>query len=211
MKKERESKKKYGIIYLIVLLLVVILAILYLQSTAAQYRTEGEGSATAIVAKWAVQFSGDNSTWGNTYTMTLTPVTNPYVRKDRIAPKTTATGTGYIQLVGTETAVEFTVEVGTLPAGFATADFTLTGVTASNGGGAITMTETSAGSGKFSSGVIGLPSATTAMTAAENVTFVITATWENDVDEGVTDTAIGKIGATITIPVTVTVTQKQTT
>jgi len=205
MKKEESKKRKFGILYLILICLVILAVIYYLQSTMAQYRSAGTGTGTAEVALWNVSFSGDNSTWSDTYNMTFAPSSSANVVAGKIAPSLTATGTGYIDLTGTETAVDFTVTIGDLPTELAGANFTVTGVTASNSHGSISMAKT----GSSYTGSISLPSSTTAMGSGEKVTFVVTVQWDNDSDEGVTDTSIGETLTQIEIPVNVTAVQKQ--
>jgi hypothetical protein len=218
---EKEQKKRrFGILYILLILLVLIFIAIYLRNTISQYTSAGTGTGTAQVAVWNVKFLKTNGTteWNDTNDITFTPSSSANVVSGKIAPGISATGTGYIDFTGTETAVNFKIAPGDIEDALTAAglsslaglDFSITSVTASNGDGAIVMTPNLT-DGSYS-GTVALPTGT-AMTANEKVTFTVTITWNNDSDSGASDTAVGTSTAItasgIDLPVNVTVTQKQ--
>ena len=208
MKTEKEKKRRYGLIYILLICLVLAIVIFYLRSTSAQYITEGTGKGTAEVALWSVAFKGsEDLSFDKTIATKFTPSSNSNVVSGKIAPSSTATGTGTIRLTGTETAVKFSVEVDEteIATTYPGLDFTVTGVTASNAGGAITLTNSS---GVYTSGAVALPSGA-AFTNSDDITLTITVKWKNDSDDGVVDTDIGENETEIEIPIKVTVEQYQ--
>ena len=195
MRKEKETKRKYGIIYILLILLVSIAAILYLQSTMAQYRTEAEGTGTAEVALWNVKFKGNEAQFGETINMDFTANTSAYVVEGKIAPSLSATGTGTIRLTDTETAVKYTLEAE-IPEEYQDLNLTITGVKA-NGS---TLTPSA---GVYSQ-IVQLPDGK-AFENADDIDLEITVTWAN----GTNDTPIGEAGEPIELPITVIVEQYQ--
>ena len=213
---EKEQKKRrFGILYLLLILLVLVFVVLYLRNTMSQYTSSGAGTGSAQVAVWKVKFAGTDKVYNNTMNMTFTTVSNPNVVANKIAPGLSATGKGYVDLTGTETAVNVKVTISQADldtaltaAGLDAAQksalkFTISGVTATN---ASTLAPAvSTGTNTFS---VALPGGA-AMTANESLEVVVTLTWADDTNLGVSDTKVGQTITNLSLPVTVTVTQKQ--
>ena len=214
MAQKEQKKRRFGILYILLICVLAIAIALYVRSTMSQYTSAGEGTGTADVAVWNVTFKGDaDSTYSDTMNMTFAPDKSEQVVEGKIAPGLSATGKGYIDLTGTETAVNFTVSVnqsdldtalsaaGVSGAEADALDLTVSSITASNN--SIDSQVIDNHDGTFT---IDLPNGS-AMTADEEVTVVVTLTWNDDTNGGVSDTKIGTKITQIELPVTVTVTQ----
>ena len=210
------KKKKLSILFLLVLVLLAV-TIVYLATTYARYRGVATGTGEVQVAKWSVQVNNQSLVAGPGQvalgTITLTPVANANVAKDRIAPDVTATTEFEIDPTGAEVAIAYEFTLGTIvsvPAGSVPTDFEVTKVEATVGGTTTTVTPTA---GKYI-GTIELPttgSDKTAMTATEKVTVKVTAKWTNVEANNNLDTAVGIAAPKLQIPVNVTVKQKLAT
>lgn len=193
---ERRSRTRRGI--LVALLLVLLVYII--GSTYARYSTQGVATATIQVAKWAVAITADD---GTDVTDTTLPITfavqsNTNVVPNKIAPAVTAVAEVELDLTGTEVAVDFDAvidqsNIATLGASSDKLVFTVEvdGNTYTSGTSQTIPLENNA-----------------AFTAANGKkTVTLTLTWENDDENNVDDTTMGKAAPTLTIPVTLTAKQ----
>lgn len=104
--------KKTNTIFAI-LVLAVICTAFSVSGTYARYITTDSGTGTATVAKWNAVVTG----WGGTttaQTLTLNPVSNPYVATGLIAPDADAVGILTVNLTGTQVAVDLKATLGTV-------------------------------------------------------------------------------------------------
>ena len=211
---KKQKKKHFGKLYIILLCLVVLVASIYIRSTRSEYTTAGTGKGTANVALWNVKFAGGDQVYADTFSIAFTPEDNPDVIPGKIAPGMSADGTGYIKLTGTETSVYFTIEIGDLDTALSGAgltedqisalDFTVSAITASNVNNSVSIGPN--GDGTYS-GTVPLPNGEP-MGDDDTITFVVTITWNDDGNSGVSDTLIGTTISQISLPVTVTVMQQ---
>lgn len=198
------SAKKWTVLVLLLFLLVAVIG-----GTYSRYTSTATGSGDVSIAKWAVSVNGENL--GNTSTtidLTFT-ASNANTVQNKIAPGGTATAYVDIDLTGTEVSVDFscalaeaaatnlasvfgedyadkvTLEVGTPATEGTTSNMTLSGTTVTVG--------TAAMSGK--------------------VRVPITLTWtdlsnpNNNETANAADTQTGTTKTSLTVPVTLNVTQ----
>ena len=181
---------------LLIALLVIAGAGVY---TYARYQTSRTGTGDVVIAKWAAAIKQDGTAVSDNFELALTPVANNNVASGKIAPGSSATATLVLDLTGTEVATDYEVEIGDvtgLPAGM-----TITGITAD--GNSLTKT------GNVYKGSVALNNEKTAL-VDEEITLVITVTWENNESNNSTDTTAGEgelAARTKSIPVTVTAKQ----
>lgn len=114
-----ENKKKKRSLIFAILLLAVVFTTAGVWGTYARYVTKDSGDGTATVAKWAAEISGWEGE-STSQTLTLTPVANPYVASDVIAPDTDAVGILDIDLTGTEVATDLMAGLGNITVNGAT-------------------------------------------------------------------------------------------
>lgn len=104
--------KKTNTIFAI-LVLAVICTAFSVSGTYARYITTDSGTGTATVAKWNAVVTG----WSGektAQTLTLNPVSNPYVATGLIAPDADAVGILTVDLSGTQVAVDLNATLGTV-------------------------------------------------------------------------------------------------
>lgn len=187
----KNSKK----VVVIALLLALTMCLYYVAGTYAKYTSQATANSQIGVAKWAVKLGTvdiANGATDFTSQLTLSPDSSTTVKKGKIAPDTTASGSFTIDPDGTEVAVKYSIEIG---------EITYTGTTGNKPN--VTITKVMAGTealtasnGKYE-GTIDLDGSA--------VEITLTATWTSSSDA--TDTAIGYEAGTLTVPVTVTVEQ----
>ncbi len=172
--------------------LLVLAALLLLiavgTSTYAIYKSSAEGTASASTANWVVKVNNADTVATNTFTLDqVNWGTNANVASGKIAPGSTGTVTITLDATGTEVALNYTATVGTIKEG--NVALSTDRITASLDGNA--------------EGTIGLSDAKTK-------TITLTITWlgaaDDDAEEVAADLALR--AKNITIPVTVTATQK---
>lgn len=195
MTKSRKTQAKKGtLVVLIVFALVAVIG-----GTYARYTASSSSNAQLKVAKWAVAFKTNSAPISESNKLTFTVASNDYVAANRIAPSNSATAEAVIDLTGTEVGVDMVVTVDT------SAIATTLGIDASR----ITTSLTVNGVTKASGATTTLTYAEVSALTSGQVPVVVTVTWaaeNNDVDN-TADTTAGAEGATLQVPVTLTVTQ----
>lgn len=96
-----------------ILLLAVVCTAFGVSGTYARYITQDSGTGTATVAKWAAAVNGWDTTSGSKK-LALTPISNPYVANDVIAPDSDAVGILNVNLTGTQVATDLMASLGTV-------------------------------------------------------------------------------------------------
>ena len=180
---------------LIVALLVVIVALYFIASTYARYTTSLTGKAQATVAKWNAVVTDGTNTLSENFTLTFTVDENQYVRDNRIAPATSATAKVEIDLTGTEVATDIDAIVDS------TSLQSLFGDSADAVSVSKTVATKTGANFTVDDGLVSLPNQNSAL--GGSVVVTITLTWDNDENNNVSDTTLGKAGSTLQIPVTV--------
>ena len=194
--REKTIRSKRAIYIIVALLLVIYL----ISSTYARYSTEGKATGKVDVAKWAVVMKADDNTTlsSTTKDITFKVQDNTEVVPGKIAPDVTAVAEIELDLTGTEVSVNFKATVG---------DYTPSNLPSKD---KIQLTSAVAGGSVGSVNYIPLDQnkAFTETNGKKKVT--LTLTWTNDENNNANDTATGQLAdgsRTITIPVTLTVTQ----
>lgn len=194
--REKTIRSKRAIYIIVALLLVIYL----ISSTYARYSTEGKATGKVDVAKWAVVMKADDNTTlsSTTKDITFKVQDNTEVVPGKIAPDVTAVAEIELDLTGTEVSVNFTATVG---------DYTPSNLPSKD---KIQLNSAVEGGSVGSVNYIPLDQnkAFTETNGKKKVT--LTLTWTNDENNNANDTATGQLAdgsRTITIPVTLTVTQ----
>ena len=189
MNTERRSKTKRGVLVVILLLCLVAL----IGGTYARYTWNGSANATVDVAKWAVQFSGENAA-ATTTDVTFVVQDNDYVAKDKIAPASKATATVSLDLTGTEVDVEVLAKI----ADSALADYPNMELSLEVAG-----TEASPETPVY----VARDESEDKFTGPVDVKLTLEWVNKDTTPEDADDTAKGKTAATITLPIDLTVRQ----
>lgn len=195
--------KKRTTLSIILIVLVAITAI-FVGKTYARYLSEASASGTVDVASWAIKVNDTDITGAGTTalgTVTLTAGTSANVATGKIAPSINATGSFEVHATGSEVAVDYEFTLGTITASAGTVPTGLSIGAVEYSTDGTNWTAITASSGKYT-GTIALAN------VATPVTVRVTVSWPNDEANNVTDTAAGVSGATLTVPVTITVKQK---
>ena len=190
--------KKSSITAIIVLLMVLTVCLYFISGTYARYADEYSGQTTVDVAKWAVSITDGTEDLTNNFTLPFTVNTNTNVVEGKIAPGTTATAKIELDLTGTETAVDFgaTINEDDLATIFGDSadDVTLsTSITGAATSGTITT--------------INLPDGQAFNSSNGKIVMELTLEWTNNDANNLSDTEVGKAGATLNIPVDITLQQ----
>ena len=190
--------KKSSITAIIVLLMVLTVCLYFISGTYARYADEYSGQTTVDVAKWAVSITDGTEDLTNNFTLPFTVNTNTNVLEGKIAPGTTATAKIELDLTGTETAVDFgaTINEDDLATIFGDSadDVTLsTSITGAATSGTITT--------------INLPDGQAFNSSNGKIVMELTLEWTNNDANNLSDTEVGKAGATLNIPVDITLQQ----
>lgn len=184
------KKKSLGIL---VALLLIAGAGVY---TYARYTSSFVGTGTAEVAKWSVNLKQGGSAVAENFELTITPNENEFVAEGKMAPGRTATAKLVLDLTGTEVAVDYEIDLSSvpnLPEGMEIASVKAT----VDGEQAQELNQTN---GVYS-GYVALAN------VSKTITFDITLNWENLEANNTANTNTGKAAADISIPVTVTAKQ----
>ena len=195
MTKSRKTQAKKGtLVVLIVFALVAVIG-----GTYARYTASSSSNAQLQVAKWAVAFKTNSAPISESNKLTFTVASNDYVAANRIAPSNSATANAVIDLTGTEVGVDVAVTVDT------SSIATTLGIDASR----ITTSLTVNGVTKASGATTTLTYDEVSALTSGQVPVVVTVTWaeDNSTANNTADTTAGKAGATLQVPVTLTVTQ----
>ncbi len=203
--------KKRNLI-LVVLLALVAATSIFVGNTYAKYVSAATGTTTVGIAKWDIQVNGIDMTSGSVALGTTINCTfsdempNAQIISGKIAPGRSCYFDIAIDPTGTEVGITYAVSLGSitnLPANMTTSMKYSTGGTAYAAGTAATL-EDGAGS-------IALPTGLTSAMATAQKTYVrVSLTWPYETSAGagdVSDTVDGIAAATISVPVTVRLTQ----
>lgn len=190
------TKNKVKLIMVVLMLMVVCLY--FVSGTYARYASEITGNAAVTVAKWDVDFSDGTNALENDFDLTFTVNENANVVSGKIAPSTTATATIEVDLTGTEVAVDYVASI--------TEDALET--LFDDSADSVTVTTTAKVNGvEDTSGTVNLVGDKAFEADNGKVEITITLTWANDDANNVSDTTVGAAGGTLTLPVTVSLTQ----
>lgn len=190
------TKNKVKLIMVVLMLMVVCLY--FVSGTYARYASAITGNAAVAVATWDVDFSDGTSALENDFDLTFSVNQNANVVSGKIAPSTTATAKIEVDLSGTEVAVDYAARI--------TEDAleTLFGDSADS----VTVTTTAKVNGvEDTTGTVNLVGDKAFEADNGKVEITITLTWANDDANNVSDTTVGAAGGTLTLPVTVSLTQ----
>lgn len=206
-------------IFLVVLLALVAATSVYVGSTYAKYVSSYGGTTSVEVAAWDVKVNDYDFTTSAAKTdavlnCTFAPATTSNVAGDRVAPGRSCYIDVAIDPTGTEVAINYSITFGTATGG--TLPSNMVATAKSHAG--TTYSETDSSVVTLSSGVaagtIALPGtagSNTAMTATEAITVRYFLSWPYETDAIATndpeDTTDGISASTLSIPVTVTLTQ----
>lgn len=182
---------------IIAVLMILAVCLYFIAGTYARYTSSITGNAKVDVAKWAVAFKNGDATLANKFDLTFTVDKNDNVVSNKIAPATTATATITVDLDGTEVAVKYAAEVTETDLA------TFFGDSASD----VKVTTTAkVNKTEDTTGKIALP---TGGFTSENgkVEITVKLTWTNNEAHNVSDTTVGTTAGTLTLPVTLTVSQ----
>ena len=190
--------KKSSITAIIVLLMVLTVCLYFISGTYARYADEYSGQTTVDVAKWAVSITDGTEDLTNNFTLPFTVNTNTNVVEGKIAPGTTATAKIELDLTGTETAVDFgaTINEDDLATIFGDSADDVTLSTSITGAATSGTTTT-----------INLPDGQAFNSSNGKIVMELTLEWTNNDANNLSDTEVGKAGATLNIPVDITLQQ----
>lgn len=190
--------KKSSITAIIVLLMVLTVCLYFISGTYARYADEYSGQTTVDVAKWAVSITDGTEDLTNNFTLPFTVNTNTNVVEGKIAPGTTATAKIELDLTGTETAVDFgaTINEDDLATIFGDSADDVTLSTSITGAATSGTTTT-----------INLPDGQAFNSSNGKIVMELTLEWNNNDANNLSDTEVGKAGATLNIPVDITLQQ----
>ena len=197
------NAKKWTLIVLVLFALVALIG-----GTYARYTSSATGEGTVNIAHWAVAVNGEDiSNAAGTFVLTFT-ANNADTVANKIAPGGTATAYVDVDLSGTEVSVDFDCELGD------TASTYLTNVFGANYADKITLEPgTPVANGTLTNMTLDATneivtvSSSGAMNGTVRVPIVLT--WDDLNTETVNaaDTNTGVTQTTLTVPVTLTVTQ----
>jgi len=206
-KRTQKTKKRISVIIMLMLLAICLYLI---SGTYARYTWKGEATGDVTIAKWQVGL-GENQT--TTADVHLTIKENTDVVEGKIAPSSTATGNLVINPNGSETSIDYKLDID--DSALEAMDINLKVSAIKADGVALTANE----DGVYT-GTISLKNKSTALTKDDSVEITFEVTWE---DDGVNydsltvgadgygtnkDTSAGKsVTDGLTIPVTVSMQQ----
>lgn len=197
----------------IVLLALVAVTAVFVGRTYAKYVSAFTGTTTTNVADWAIQVNEETLTAG-TVTKNITCVydTSDVVVANKVAPGRNCYFDLAIKPAGTEVAFSYVVSIGSTtnkPTNMTISGKYNTGTTTYADATATALTFTAGVSSAREIALPGETNARTIMTTAQNEVVRITLSWPYATTDGdVSDTTDGIAAAAVTIPVTVTFTQK---
>lgn len=183
------SKKGVVTVSILTGLVLVMLLAFMGGGTYARYALSIDGSGSASIAKWAVKVNGREDA---NFNLTFRAENNTDIVAGKIAPGVTATAYVDVDLTGTEVSVQFDCELSNA-ASFAAGTVSVGTPTLSTGASDMTL-DTANKIVKVGSGAMN-----------GSVRVPITLTWTGDADAN--DTALGKAGNTLEVPVTLSVKQ----
>lgn len=189
--------KKLAIIVIAIMLLIAVIG-----GTYSKYTSTANGSGDVAIAQWAVSVNGQNASSSSANFDLTFALNNADTVANKIAPGGTATAYVDVDLTGTEVSVKFDVDTQ--------ADLaTIFGTGYSN---RITLTTgTPISQGETSNMTLDnvndvVTVGTTAMSGIVRVPVILT--WNDVEGNDVADTTIATNKTSVTLPVTLTVSQK---
>lgn len=187
----KSSVKKWTFVMLMVFGLVSVIG-----GTYSRYVTTGSGNGTVSVAKWNVAIKNGARPISEAQDVAFVLNENSNVAAGKIAPASSASATISVDMTGTEVAalLNATVDSSSLA--------TVFGDAASRVELTMTVDGTTYTSG--SNAEIALAN----VSGVHNVVLTLTWTEDNTNAVNTADTTVGVAGSTITLPVTITATQK---
>lgn len=195
--------------FMVVLMLIAI-CLFCISSTYARYISNATGTATAQVAKWAVEVNQTDIVDNDSLTITFNEVENANVVNGKIAPTSKLYADFKIDPAGSEVAIDYSFELGEITAstGDVPTSFSVSKVVtvATDENGVETETEVSKTDGQYT-GTIALKDQATALTTNESVTVRVYVEWTNSDANNATDTTVGANAPTLSMDVTAIATQ----
>ncbi len=192
MEKNRKSTVKKSVFAVIILAILIAL----IGGTYARYTTSGTGSANVSVAKWVVNIKNGDSPISENQNVAFVLEANENVKEGKIAPSSKASATITVDMTGTEVAALLTATIDSSSLA------TVFGDAASRVELKMSVDGTEYSSGD--SAEIALAD----VSKVHNVVLTLEWTENNDSAKNAEDTTVGVNGKNITLPVTITVTQK---
>ena len=109
----KSSAKKWTLIVLIIFVLVAVIG-----GTYSRYSSEGSGTGTATVAKWAIKINTVDITpaAATTFDITFNEVPNDDVVDGKIAPASRLYADFVVDPTGSEDAIDYSFALGTITA-----------------------------------------------------------------------------------------------
>ena len=194
---------------LVVVVIAIVLLLAVIGGTYSKYTSSANGSGSVSIAKWAVSVNGQNmSTASANFDLTFA-YNNANTADNRIAPGGTATAYVDVTLTGTEVSVEFDVDTETTA--LTTALENTFGENYANMVTVTTGTPILLESPTPSSMTLDTTNdvvtvGSTAMTGVVRVPVILT--WNDVATYNAADTTTGANKTSVTLPVTLTVSQK---
>ena len=189
--------KKLAIIVIAIMLLIAVIG-----GTYSKYTSTANGSGTVSIAKWAVKVNNQNmGTEAAEFTLNFTYDANTEVVANKIAPGRTARAYVDVDLTGTEVSVDFAC---------ALTEAATTNLNSTFGTGVVTATtgtpELQTGAANMTLNGTTVKVGTAAMSGVVRVPIIVT--WNDVAANNVADTTAGMGQTSVTLPVTLTVSQK---
>ena len=194
----KSEAKRWTIIALAIFTLIAVIG-----GTYAKYTSTATGSGSVGIAKWAVEVNEqDMSTTAATFDLTFT-ASNGDTVPNKVAPGGTATAYVDVDLTGTEVSVDFSCEIAAAAA---------TNLTSVFGAGYADKVTVAVGTPVLQSGSTNMTLSGTTVTVGTTamsgkVRVPITLTWRDVEANNAADTTTGATQTSVTIPVTLSVSQ----
>ena len=191
------------------IILAIFILIATIGGTYSRYTSTGSGSLSADVAKWAVKINNTDIVDESTFTVTFNEVTNANVVDGKIAPGSSLYADFIIDPTGSEVAVDYSFNLGTISSTSGTVPTGISiekvvPVTGSGEGTALVAD----GSGNYT-GTIDLSSQSSALTSSDAQTVRVYLTWAdaNTTEANTNHTTAGDAAPTLSMTITGTATQ----
>lgn len=212
-----KSSRKYQTTKWTFVILVLFLLVAIIGGTYARYTSTGSGTGTVQVAKWAVKINTVDIVAQNSFNVTFNEVTNDNVVDGKIAPASSVYADFIIDPTGSEVAIDYSFELGTitassgsLPTGLAVEKVVpVTGATITNSqvtGGTEGTALTADANGKYT-GTIALSSQSAALGSSDVQVVRVYVKWTNDDAASDNHTTVGNVAPTLSMQVTGTASQ----
>ncbi len=216
---KRTTKTKKGILVAVMVALLIAL----IAGTYARYTSTGTANVNAEIAKWHVELEGEDiSTQSATIDADFEYDANSFVKDGKLAPGRSGHFTVEVDPTGSEVAIDYTFAIDESQLNSQSA-IAVTGATYTIGEGLDAVEGTAT---MDENGVVTVSESLAQVQAGDKVKLTVTVAWDNaddanseaDTAEGVASYDIGQdntktaeekeAGKVLTIPVTVTASQK---